>query len=110
MSNSIEIKNAKFLYRGLYFICDFNVDFELVNPSDDIYRPNGEPAPDRGQDEVNFLCANIKYALYFNEAENTWYSIPDQGMLAELCEQCLDWCRDTPEMHTEAFKQAKGHK
>lgn len=110
MSDNFEVANAKFKHRGIYFICDFNVQFEVVNPKDDIYQANGETAPDRGQDEINFICATIKYALFFNESEKTWYSVQDQGLLAELCENCLDWCRDTPDVHMQAFKQIKGYK
>jgi hypothetical protein len=107
MSDTIIVNGLRVELEDATYVCDFNVFFEVVNPRDDIYTSDGQPATDRGQDEVNFMLAQmtemVMLSPHFGQVE-------DQPTKARLEEACLDWCRDDAEMHIEAFKQFKGHK
>jgi hypothetical protein len=104
---NINIEGFRIEHLGTDYVCDFDVHYELVNPKDDIYTPEGEEAFDRGQDEVNFTQVEIKIAMSLGR---DGMQITNSATLASLNEICLDWCRDEPSMHIEAFKQAKSQK
>ena len=78
----------------------------MLNPRDDIYKPNGSEEVDTGQDEVNFILVTIDSALRKDGKE--WVGCSADYPI--LCELALDWCRDNSEMHIEAFKAFKGYK
>lgn len=107
MNNTITIEGFKIEHRKKRYVCDFDVDFDLINPKDDIYTPEGADAVDRGQDEVNFRQVQIKIVMMLGLKG---MQITNPATIAELEEICLDWCRDEPSLHMQAFKQAKGHK
>lgn len=107
MHDNINIKGLRIDLGDSEYVCDFNAFFELANPRDDIYTPDGAPAPDRGQDEVNFLMVQLTESVQLTPK---FSPVIESAMLAELEAACLDWCRDNGDAHMEAFKQAKGHK
>lgn len=107
MSDNINIKGLRIDLGDAEYVCDFNAYFELTNPKDDIYMADGSPAPDRGQDEVNFLMVQLVDTVQLTPK---FSPIVEPTVLAELEAACLDWCRDDGHIHMEAFKQAKGHK
>lgn len=104
----MEIEGLTLVRGPVLFSVDCEIEFDLINPKDDIYRADGESEFDRGQDEVNFRQVWIKSVLKRNE-DGDWegVSVEQKSIVSEMI---LDWCRDTPEMHIDAFKAAKGHK
>lgn len=105
---SMEIDGLVLTHGPLLYSVSCEVEFDLLNPKDDIYRPDGEPSFDKGQDEVNFRQVWIKSVLK-RRMSGDWHGVLESEF--ELInELVLDWCRDTPEMHIQAFKAAKRHK
>ena len=104
MSDSVTVNGLRVELEDATYVCDFKAFFEIVNAQSDIYSADGQQAPERGQDEVNFMLAQmtdiIMLSPYFGPIE-------DQETKARLEEACLDWCRDDAEIHTEAFKRFK---
>jgi hypothetical protein len=107
MNNTIHVDGLRIECLGEEYVCDFDVDFDVLNPKDDIYNPDGSPAPDRGQDEVNFRQVKITASVLLGKK---FSPIVESSVLAQLEEMCLDWCRDDGGMHMEAFKQFKCYK
>lgn len=109
MSFNFDLKEVTIEYCGKQYCLDFNVEFDLYNPKAEIYNNSGDITSDRGQDEVYFRQVWIKNGIELGT--NTNISMSDTYWIGgELDEVCLDWCRDNPEMHIEAFKHAKGYK
>lgn len=105
---SVSIQGLVLQHGPIEFCADFEVEFDLVNPKADIYDHKGECLADSGQDEVNFRQVWVKSVLR-RKGGGPWEGCsPSEFSLVN--ELILDFCRDTPEMHIEAFKAAKNHK
>jgi hypothetical protein len=106
-SHILDVNNCTIKSGSKTYCFDFTVHYEIVNPTWDIYDKQGNPKFDEGKDEVNFVFATVKNGLEMNNKTGDWVGVcwSEHLVLAELA---LDWCRDNPLMHMEAFKDWKG--
>lgn len=105
---SISVKGLVLEHGPVEYCVDCEVEFDLVNPKQDIYDSKGESLADLGQDEVNFR------QVWISELLKRCYASKWEGCGQEdfqiVHELVLDFCRDSGDMHIHAFKHAKGYK
>lgn len=104
----LSVSHVVIEHLGKRYSVDFDIEFELINPKDSIYSPDGYSVVDRGQDEVNFTVVWPKVVIELSSRKNINFLEIDD--VDAFCEALIDYCTFTPEMHMEAFKHFKGHK